>query len=118
MIKRTLPRNGSAAIQPSYGSLADAGNPRCSDEKATWYGYEQEVREVRSDDPRTQASSEESVGEESLAEPRGHGLEWDPEINLESIRVHPDADDSFMETVSATVEHYAPALKTRSNGPK
>lgn len=45
--------------------------------------------------------------------PRGHGLEWDPEINLESIRVHPDADDSIMETVSATVDHYAPALKNQ-----
>jgi hypothetical protein len=43
----------------------------------------------------------------------GHRLNWDPEKNLESIRVHPDADGSFMETVTAAVEHYAPALKDR-----
>lgn len=72
--------------------------------KQPWYDYEQEVRVVRSDDP----------SKESLSEPRGHDLAWDPEINLESIRVHPDADDSFMETVSATVEHYAPALKNQA----
>jgi hypothetical protein len=30
---------------------------------------------------------------------------------VESIRVHPEADAAFMETVKAVVELYAPALK-------
>ena len=27
----------------------------------------------------------------------GYGLEWQPEKNVESIGVHPEADDSFIE---------------------
>jgi hypothetical protein len=43
----------------------------------------------------------------------GHALDWDPEKNLEQIRIHPEADNSFMETVAGLVELYAPALKDR-----
>ena len=33
--------------------------------------------------------------------------------NVESIRVHPEADAAFMETVKAVVEQYAPTLIDR-----
>lgn len=41
----------------------------------------------------------------------GYPLEWDPEKIVKSIRVHPEADCAFYDTVTATVAHYAPALK-------
>jgi hypothetical protein len=63
------------------------------------FEYEHEVRIVR----LTQAD----VGDSLL----GYPLDWNPELNLETIRVHPEADSSLMQTVSAAVEHYAPALK-------
>ena len=62
------------------------------------FAYEHEVRVVLSD------------GQPDVL---GHCLNWDPEKSLESIRVHPRADYSFMETVIAVVEHYAAALKDR-----
>lgn len=63
------------------------------------FAYEQEVRVVL------------SIGSQDDAEILGHPLEWDPEKHAESIRVHPEADNSYMETVTAAVEQYAPALK-------
>jgi hypothetical protein len=66
------------------------------------FAYEQEVRivQVREEQPA-----------DSNNGPLGLAINWDPEKHLESIRVHPEADNSFMETVTATVEHYAPSLK-------
>ena len=69
--------------------------------KQPWYVYEQEVRVVRH-----VAASKAGT----LVDPPGHGLDWDPERILESTRVHPDADDSFMERVRAAVEEYPPVL--------
>jgi len=67
--------------------------------KRPMFAYENEVRVVfHSETPNT----EEAVG---------HTIEWDPGKNLESIRVHPEADPSFMETVTAVVEQDAPSLK-------
>ena len=68
--------------------------------KRPMFAYEQEVRVVR--------DATDEVPERELL---GYPIEWDPEKIIESIRVHPEADFSFMETVSATVGHYAPALK-------
>jgi hypothetical protein len=68
--------------------------------KRPMFAYEQEVRVVR--DATDEVSKEELLG---------YPLDWDPETIVESIRVHPEADLSFMETVIATVGHYAPALK-------
>lgn len=52
--------------------------------------------------------------DEKVEEPLlGRCLDWDAENNAELIRVHPEADFSFMETVRAVVEHYAPALRER-----
>lgn len=69
--------------------------------KRPMFAYEQEVRVVLC-----------ANGAENL-EVLGHCLKWDPEKNLETIRVHPEADCSLMETVTAAVDHYAPALKDR-----
>jgi hypothetical protein len=68
--------------------------------KRPMFEYEQEVRIVR-------YATDEVLKQELL----GYPLDWDPETIIESIRVHPEADLSFMETVTATVAHYAPALK-------
>ena len=43
----------------------------------------------------------------------GHEVDWDLEKHVEFIRVHPEADNSFLETVSSVVDDYAPALKGR-----
>ena len=73
--------------------------------KRPMFAYEQEVRVVLSTDWKDGAHPDRDT--------LGHALEWDPEKSVELIRVHPEADYSFMETVTAAVEHYAPALKDR-----
>lgn len=73
--------------------------------KRRMFAYEQEVRIVQISDRADAAAPEEEVF--------GRCLEWDPEMHIEFIWVHPDADPSFMETVSAAVEQYVPALKDR-----
>jgi hypothetical protein len=63
------------------------------------FAYEQEVRVVKD-------ATSEVLKQELL----GYPLDWNPETIVESIRVHPETDFSFMETVTETVGHYAPAL--------
>jgi hypothetical protein len=55
------------------------------------------------------------AGEDSAL---GREFDWDPEANVDSIKVHPQADRSFMETVSGVVAKYAPGLKTEWSGPR
>jgi hypothetical protein len=69
------------------------------------FAYEREVRVVFFTDRKDGPDSEQEI--------LGHELDWDPEKNLEQIRIHPEGDNSFMETVTAIVELYAPALKDR-----
>jgi hypothetical protein len=69
--------------------------------KRPMFAYEQEVRVVR--DATTEPIHEQEV--------LGHTLEWNPDLILQSVLIHPEADFSFMETVTAAVAHYAPALK-------
>src|SRR5207302_9017444 len=88
---------GSRRQTPTHSDLVTKKRPM--------FAYEHEVRVVLFTDEKDEAPNE--------YEPLGHCLEWDPERIVESIRVHPEADPSFMETVAATVEHYAPALKGR-----
>ena len=38
---------------------------------------------------------------------------FDPEVALESVRVHPQSDESFMETVVMVVDSYAPEIRDR-----
>jgi hypothetical protein len=68
--------------------------------KRPMFAYEQEVRVVK-----------DATDEVSKNELLGYPLDWNPETIVESIRVHPETDFSFMETVTETVGHYAPALK-------
>ena len=67
--------------------------------KRTMFAYEQEMRIVRVADERAH--------QEDL----GYALDWDPEKHAHAIKVHPEADSSFMETVIAVVEQYASKLK-------
>lgn len=48
---------------------------------------------------------------EDVGNARGYQLDWSPEEHLIRIRVHPEADESFMETVASAVSTYAPVLK-------
>jgi hypothetical protein len=66
------------------------------------FAYEREVRIVRSE-----------IGDEVMPDEKIFGLPlaWEAERHLKSIRVHPEADFSFFETVAAVIEQYAPTLR-------
>ena len=70
-----------------------------STKKRPMFAYENEVRIIRYIEERPDPTIV------------GYGLDWDLDNCVESIRVHPEADRSFMDTVKATVECYAPTLK-------
>jgi len=69
--------------------------------KRPMFAYEHEVRIVQYSDD---CPDLEKVG---------IGLPWELDKYVESIYVHPEADHSFMDTVTATVECYAPILKDK-----
>lgn len=69
--------------------------------KRPMFAYEQEIRIVYVDER----------GAERQAP--GWSLEWDPARYVETIRVHPQASNSFMETVAETIARYAPTLEDR-----
>ncbi|MBZ5507320.1 MAG: hypothetical protein LAO78_17820 [Acidobacteriia bacterium] len=99
---------GSLPLYPvTYGIPgSNKQTPTLSDlvtKKRPMFAYEREVRVV--------LFTEGMDGTDPEQEPLGRGVDWDPEKRLELIRVHPEADSSFMETVTAVVRHYAPALK-------
>jgi hypothetical protein len=71
--------------------------------KRPMFAYEHEVRIV--------SGVDENSAIHTVGDSLGHRLDWNPEECVESIRIHPDADCSFMETASAAVQHYAPLLK-------
>jgi hypothetical protein len=75
--------------------------------KRPMFAYEQEVRVVAG----LGEMEHDALIEQLNSPPPGRSIEWDPEVHLESLWVHPDADESFMATVSSIVEHYAPALR-------
>jgi hypothetical protein len=70
--------------------------------KRPMFAYEQEVRVV--------LSTENEEADSKLELP-GMAVDWNPERNVESIRIHPEADGAFMDTVKAVVKDYAPALE-------
>ena len=45
--------------------------------------------------------------------PDGFGVPWSAEQYVESIRVHPETDQSFLDSVTAVVKSYAPTLKSK-----
>lgn len=73
-----------------------------STKKRPMFAYEHEVRIVH-------LNSEEAPNPSIL----GFGIDWDIENCVESIRVHPEADTAFMNTVTSTIESYAPSLKDK-----
>jgi hypothetical protein len=72
--------------------------------KRPMFAYECEVRVVHSDE---RPDWEHELG------PLGRRVDWDPERHIEQVRVHLEADSSFMEVATAVVQHYAPTLAER-----
>jgi hypothetical protein len=70
--------------------------------KRSMFAYENEVRIVRSE------VADSVMPDGGLP---GRPLAWEAERYIESIRVHPEADHSFFETVVGVVEQYAPPLR-------
>jgi hypothetical protein len=89
---------GSRRITPTLLDLVTKKRPM--------FEYECEVRLIKweTDSPGEHASENGALGCE---------FDWDPEANVDSIKVHPQADRSFTETVSGVVAKYAPGLKDR-----
>ena len=52
----------------------------------------------------------------AVVSPEQHMLEVNPEEVIEEIRVHPECDDAFCQTVVSTVRQFAPILKPRFAG--
>jgi len=109
-IQTTLGRlrksTGASVMEVTYGPH-EAGavqqNPRkLVTQKRPMFAYEQEVRIVLVHDYGDPAHPERKTV--------GVGLEWDPEVNIEMVRVHPDAHFLFMETVTEVVRRLAPKL--------
>ena len=65
------------------------------------FEYEHEVRIINFAD------------EDAPSHPPGFALPWECEKYVEAVVVDPEADESFMETVKATVATYAPAMKDK-----
>ncbi len=84
---------GSSKRTPTLADLATTKRPM--------FAYEQEVRILH------------LVDDDAPTFPVGFGLPWDCEQHVETICVHPEADQSFMDTVIATVATYAPSLKDK-----
>lgn len=74
--------------------------------KRPMFAYEREVRIVRSEIDAIDDG--EVLPDEKIL---GRPLAWEPERHIERIWVHPEADVSFFETVTAVIEQYAPALR-------
>ena len=72
-------------------------------QKRQMFEYEQEVRLVY-------VAESGELGTLAVRED-GRCLDWSPEDHIDYVRVHPFADESFMEAVRSAVEHYAPALR-------
>lgn len=73
--------------------------------KRPMFAYEQEVRMVHV----VELDQAETLGVQDF----GRCLDWSAEDHADCIRVHPLADASFMDVVTSSVEHYAPALRGR-----
>ncbi len=68
-------------------------------QKRPMFEYEHEHRLILIED----ATPDETV--------KGIALDWNPETWIEAIRIHPEADNAFADTVARVVEQYAPGLR-------
>ncbi len=115
------PTSEGVAIQTTLGKLmGSVGLPVC---EVTY--------EIPGSNPRTPSIEELSTSKRPMFEyehevriinfadadapsfPPGFELPWDCEQHAEPLLVHPEANQSFMETVKAPVATYAPALKEK-----
>lgn len=87
----TYPIPGSNKQTPTHTDLVS--------KKLPMYAYENEVRIVYLDK------------DDEMQTARGVQLKFDLEQYIETIRVHPQAEPSFFETVRSVVETYAPNFK-------
>ena len=71
--------------------------------KRPMFAYEQEVRVVYSMERKNITLDTTEI--------LGFPVDWDPKEVVSCIWVHPEADSSFMETVTSVVAYYAPTLK-------
>ena len=84
---------GSSKRTPTLTELATTKRPM--------FAYEQEVRILH------------LIDDDAPTVPVGFALPWDCEQHVDTICVHPEADQSFMDTVIAAVATYAPSLKDK-----
>jgi hypothetical protein len=103
---------GLPVLEVSYDS-ADASKPfpditTLVTQKRPMYSYEQEVRIVLVQDFSDKMNPDRTT--------IGAGISWDPELHLDAIWVHPDAQFWFIETVTDIVRNFAPKL-SRNGGP-
>jgi hypothetical protein len=84
----TYPAPGSNRTTPTHTDLVTKKRPM--------FAYEEEVRIVFHDE------------NDETGAARGVRLDFDFERLIESVRVHPEANDSFFDTVQTTVNSYAP----------
>lgn len=84
---------GSSAKTPTLEELSSTKRPM--------FAYEKEVRVINFAD------------DDAAPFPQGFGLPWDCEQHVEALLVHPEANQSFMDTVKETVATYAPTLKEK-----
>lgn len=80
---------GSAKRTPTREDLITKKRPA--------FEYEQEFRIL--------------LTEERASEESGLPIDWNPEEHVVGIRVHPEADASFMQVVASSIANHAPALK-------
>ncbi len=109
-IRTTLDRLKNSIPLPilkvSYGPHEASGRLpetlELATQKRPMFAYEQETRIVLVKD----YGDREHPGRTTF----GVGVGWDPELHLENIWIHPEADFWFAETVTETVHRLAPKL--------
>lgn len=93
-------------LEVTYDLHNSDGNPpdviKLVTQKRPMFSYEQEVRVVLVSDWNDSKHPERRT--------IGHEIDWDPELYLENIWVHPDAQFWFIETVTEAVRQLAPRL--------
>jgi hypothetical protein len=105
-LKRLKESIGLDVMEVSYISEAESKEiptiNRLVSQKRPMFSYEQEVRIVLVRD----FSNPDHPDRITI----GAGVDWDPELHLEGIWVHPEAKYWFIETVTETVRRLAPKL--------
>lgn len=104
---------GLDVIEVSYKAEEDTKEPPTVidlvSQKRPMFSYEQEVRVVLIHDfSRPEHPDRITIGT---------GVEWDPELHVEGVWVHPESHYWFIETVTDIVRSLAPKL-SHNGGPK